>query len=344
MIRNTLALLILMSQSAFAEQTISLEPLSIEQAIQLAVDRNHDLRLSAIAVTNAKSSSVIASAAPNPTLTLQTFNINPRAGIGNGSLSNKTFDSTVRVDQLIERGDKRKLRMESSSYLEDATCNDFQDALRQLRVGVSQSYYDVLAAEEKLAIMRQTAALYDTSVDAAQKRLKSGDIASADVARLQVDASRAQNDAAQAAVDLVKARQGLAAMMGQIAYATKFKLSDSWPTIRIDAVTSLDSLVEGRADVLAVKSRLEAAMSARKLALASRSRDVSVGVQYEHFPASYANPQGSGNSYGIAVQIPLFVRYEFDGEIRAAEAAVDAAKENLEKTRDLARSDLMKDW
>jgi cobalt-zinc-cadmium efflux system outer membrane protein len=329
MIRNTLALLILMSQSAFAEQTISLEPLSIEQAIQLAVDRNHDLRLSAIAVTNAKSSSVIASAAPNPTLTLQTFNINPRAGIGNGSLSNKTFDSTVR---------------ESSSYLEDATCNDFQDALRQLRVGVSQSYYDVLAAEEKLAIMRQTAALYDTSVDAAQKRLKSGDIASADVARLQVDASRAQNDAAQAAVDLVKARQGLAAMMGQIAYATKFKLSDSWPTIRIDAVTSLDSLVEGRADVLAVKSRLEAAMSARKLALASRSRDVSVGVQYEHFPASYANPQGSGNSYGIAVQIPLFVRYEFDGEIRAAEAAVDAAKENLEKTRDLARSDLMKDW
>jgi cobalt-zinc-cadmium efflux system outer membrane protein len=93
---------------------------------------------------------------------------------------------------------------------------------------------------------------------------------------------------------------------------------------------------------LAAKFRLDAALASRKLALASRTRDVSVGVQYEHFPASDANSQGSGNSFGIAVQIPLFVRYQFDGEIRAAEIAVNAAEENLEKTRDLARSDLIR--
>jgi cobalt-zinc-cadmium efflux system outer membrane protein len=67
-------------------------------------------------------------------------------------------------------------------------------------------------------------------------------------------------------------------------------------------------------------------------------------VQYEHYPSSDVNPQGSGNSYGVALQIPLFVRYQFDGEIRAAEAAVDAASENLEKTRDLAFGDVMSSW
>jgi cobalt-zinc-cadmium efflux system outer membrane protein len=35
----------------------------------------------------------------------------------------------------------------------------------------------------------------------------------------------------------------------------------------------------------------------------------------------------------------LFVRYHYDGEIRAAEAALDAARETLEKTRDAARAD-----
>lgn len=344
MIRNTVVLLIFLSQSSFATQSVSLEGLTIEQAIQIAVERNHDLRLSNIAVSNAKAASVIASATPNPTLTVQTFNINPGAGIGAGSLRSKTVDSTVRIDQLIERGDKRKFRMENSSYLEEAARNDSHDALRQLRVGVSQSYYEVLAAEEKLDIMRQTAALYDNTVVAAQKRQKAGDIANADVARLQVDALRAQNDAAQAAADTSKARQTLAAMLGQIDYAKRIKLADSWPTSRFSATTPSDTSIERRADVLAAKSRLDAAMTARKLALAARTRDVSIGVQYEHFPASFANPQGGGNSYGIAVQIPLFVRYEFDGEIRAAEAGVDAAQEVLEKARDQARTELMKNW
>ena len=344
MIRNSVALLLLFSQPVYAEQSATLEELSIKQAIQIAMSSNHDLRLSTIAVANAKATSVIASAAPNPTLTIQTFNINPNAGIGSGNLSKKTIDSTIRLDQLIERGDKRKFRMENAFYLEKAVRSDFQDSLRQLRVGISQSYYDVLGAEEKLAILRQTVSLYEKSVAVAQKRLKAGDIASVDLARLQIDAARAQNDVTQAVADRIKTRQVLAAMLGQIADATKFKLTDSWPTSQFDAVKSLNILIERRSDVLAAKSRLDAALAARKLALASRNRDVSVGVQYEHYPASNANPQGSGNSYGIAIQIPLFVRYRFDGEILAAEAAVDAAKENIERTRDLARSDLMKNW
>ena len=155
---------------------------------------------------------------------------------------------------------------------------------------------------------------------------------------------RAQNDETQAEADLAKARQTLALALGKIAYATQIRLADGWPTTQFNATTPPEELIERRSDVLAAKSRLDAAMASRKLALASRSRDVSVGVQYEHWPTSKANAQGTGNSYGVAVQIPLFVRYQFDGEIRAAEVAVDTARQTLEKTRDLARSDLLKSW
>lgn len=344
MIRHLASLLVFFSQFSFAEPAVDLDRLSIEQAIRIAIDRNHDLRLSKIAVNNALAAKLMASQGPNPTLTVQTFNINSKVGFRGGSLRDKNVDSTFRVDQLIERGGKLELRVENSTYLEDAAHNDLHDVLRQLRVSVSQSYYDLLAGEEKLSITRQTALLFDSTVVAAQKRLKAGDIANSDVARLQVDALRAQNDVAQAGADLFRVRQALAGTLGQAAYAEQIKLIDTWPVTQVTTSALSENLIEQRPDVLAAKARLNASVAAQKLALAARTRDISVGLQYEHYPITKVNPQGSGNSYGVAIQIPLFVRHQFEGEIRVAESAVDTAQENLEKTRDIARIDLMKNW
>jgi len=344
MIRHIVLLALLLPLFSYAEQGIDLQKLSLDQAIQIAVEHNHDLRSSSFSVDSANAAIAIASAAPNPALTVQTFGINPGAGIGAGGVRNKTVDSVIRIDQLIERGGKREFRKENASHLEEAARDDLNNTRRMLRVSVAQSYYDLLAAEEKLAILRQTAVLYDSTVAAAQKRLKAGDIANADVARLQVDALRAQNDTVQAEADLGSARQTLALVLGRIAYAAQITLADRWPATQFDVGRPIQASIEQRPDVRAAMFRLEAALAQRKLAHASRTRDVSIGLQYEHYPNNDANPQGSGNSYGVALQIPLFVRYQFDGEIRAAEAAIDTARENLEKTRDLAFSDLMQSW
>ncbi len=335
---------LLNSKLSNADQMVAVQKLSLEQAITIAEEYNHDLRLSISSVTSAGAAKTIASAAPNPLLTMQTFNINPAAGIGAGNLRNKTVDSIIRVDQLIERGGKREFRTENAADLEEATRKDLEDMHRQLRVNVSQAYFDLLAAGEKREIMRQTVSLYESTVAAAQKRQKAGDIALADVARLQVDAMAAQNDAIQAESDIAKAKQALALVLGQTSSATAISLTDSWPAMQFTEVEPSVALIEQRADVLAAKARLDAALAARKLARASRSRDVSVGVQYEHFPPSDSNPQGSGNSYGVAVQVPIFARYSFDGEIKLAEAVVTQAQENLEKARDMARNDLANSW
>jgi cobalt-zinc-cadmium efflux system outer membrane protein len=82
-------------------------------------------------------------------------------------------------------------------------------------------------------------------------------------------------------------------------------------------------------------------MAAHKLALASRKADITVGIQAEHYPASIANPLGSGNSFGIALQMPLLARSAFAGEIRAADIAVDNARANLDKTRAIVRSEAL---
>ena len=335
---------LLCSTSAIAQSADALAGLTLPDAIRIASANNHDLRLANFAVETAGAAKVTAAASPNPSLTVQSFNINPAVGIGAGGLSEKTIDSTVRIDQIIERGGKRALRIDNATELEAATRNDLREAYRQLRISVTQAYYDMLAADEKRAITQETAALYDHTVAAAQKRQKAGDIAASEVARLQVDALRAQNDVIQSEADFIKARRTLALLLGKISRAAQLTLADHFPSAPFEADAPIEITAQQRPDVLAAQSRLRAAMAARKLALALRTRDVSVGVQFEHFPSNLTNTQGSGNSYGVAVQIPIFARYQFDGEIHTAELAVDAAAENLAKVQDQSRNDLLASW
>src|SRR5471032_3400132 len=357
------------------------QPITLQQAIASALEHNPDLRLSQLGVEGAAAQQTIAGAAPNPTLTLQSFNINANAGVGAGGLRSKTVDSAVRVDQLIERGGKRELRVENAAKLAAASGSDLRETRRQVRLLVSQAYYDLLAADGKLAITRESAQLFDRTVEAARKRQHAGDLAPADVARAQVDALRARNDVLQAESDLFVARQTLALLIGEPANAAQLTALDAWPdapgavtdNVASDGVNAsavntgassigvadvaggvnvgratagilndgdADGMLSRRPDVLAAQARFDAAQAARKLALAARSADITVGLQFEHYPTSITNTQGSGNSFGIALQIPLFVRYGYDGEIRAADVALDTARENMHRARVQARSEL----
>jgi cobalt-zinc-cadmium efflux system outer membrane protein len=317
------------------------QTLHLAQALALAQQHNHDLRLAAIATDSAAAAVTSAAAAPNPVLTLQTMNINPAAGIGSGNLRSKTVDSAVRVDQLIERGGKRRLRTAAATLQRDAAEADLADTRRQLRRDVGAAYYDLLAAQERAEITRAAAALAGNALDAAETRRRAGDLAGSDTARLRVDALHARNDADDADADLDEARRALALLLGVDA-PERLSAADAWPAMRTDADADADiaAAVERRADVAAARARVQAAQASRDLAVAGRTRDVTVGVQFEHYPVSAANPQGTGNSVGVAVQVPLFVRYGMQGEIRSAEAALDAANETLEKTRQSARADL----
>jgi cobalt-zinc-cadmium efflux system outer membrane protein len=71
-----------------------------------------------------------------------------------------------------------------------------------------------------------------------------------------------------------------------------------------------------------------AAENARELAKSQRVRDVSVGVQVERYPVG-----APATSYGLGVAFPLFLFYDFAGEIQAAEVSRHAALDALTKAR-----------
>ena len=333
--------------SAQAVLVEEIRALHREAAERIALRDNHDILLARIGIRAADAALEVANAAPNPTLTIQTAGINPRLGIGSGDLRSKTVDTSVRIDQLFERGGKRALRAQSAGFVSDAMRYDAADATRQVSQAVRQSYFDLLAAREKVSLVQRSAVLYEQTMDAARKRARAGDLAPADVSRLSVDALRASNDVVQAQADVVRARRVLAALMGHPEVAEVIDPADPWPALVNPPAVDVEEIVSGRADVQAARLRIASAERSWRLALASRTRDVSVGIQADHYPTSAGNQQGAGNSFSISLQVPLFVQYDFNGEIRAADISLAMARQTYEKTRDAARSEVLRvlhDW
>jgi len=317
--------------------------LSAAQAQALALERNYDLAIAKSTVASARANVLSAGAPPNPVLGLSTSSINLGGHNGSGPLWRKSVDSIVSVTQLIERGGKRELRRENAEHQVRAADADLRDVQRQLKLMVAAAYADLHAAQDRLAATRDAAQLLDAMLSATQARRKAGDIAGADVERVRVDALRARNEVASADAELQRARRALALLLNERERADVLEAADSWPALdeaTLPSAQSVQTIVDRRADVLAAAARVDAATAGTKLAESLRTRDVSVGVQYEHYPQPRSNDNSSGNTLGVSLQVPLFTRYYYEGEIGASLAALDTAKENLARTRAAAEADV----
>ena len=314
--------------------------LALSQAESMLQERNRDIQAARRAVEAARANTLSAGARPNPVLSIGISSINPQAGVGSGSYRDRNVDTAVRIDQVFERGNKQELRVATARGLEQASTEDFQDTFRQQRLALRQAYWDLRLAQERVEVLRDTAQLYDRTLAAAELRLKAGDIAQADVARIRVDALRAANDARGAQADLQRAQLNLGFLIGAERDAGGLRAADPWPSLDADSGVVTDELVESRPDVRAARLRIEAAQSARELARSLRTRDVSLGVQYDRYPISPGNGLGSGISYGVFMSVPLFARYHFEGEIARAESDLGAAEDALERARASARAEL----
>lgn len=293
--------------------------LSLSDAEALWQQNSHELRLGQGAVASATAGVQTAGQRPNPDLSLNTLSISPWSGYGSGSWLDKKMDTVLRIEQLIERGDKRTLRMRGAEARLEAARFDLDDIARQQRSTLHTAYYALRLAQERQALARDTAELYRRSAESGKLRLKSGDMAPVDLSRLQIDQARAEADARQAEADLHKARVDLGYLIGRSGDLADLEASDDWPSLEMQALAAAS--LDQRPDLEAAERRVKAAEADRALAHAKKSRDVTIGVQYEH------NLQNAPtNSYGFGISIPLFVWHEYEGDIAQAEADFDLAR------------------
>ena len=298
---------------------------TLAQAEALLVSNNRELQAARRAVESADAQRLIAGARPNAT-----FSVNS-TGIG----SNAKPDTVFRIDQPFERGNKRELRLDAAGGLQRAAHNDFLDALRQQLATMQGAYFDLKLAQEKAQTLAENAELFSGTLNAAQRRLKAGDLAPVDVAKVEVDYERAQNDARSAQAELARAQIALAYMLALETEAAGLRATDPWPGLERADPVALERSLDARPDVTAARERVQAAEKLRDLARAQRTRDVTLGAQYERFPGNIPS-----NSVGFGFAVPIFTGYDFSGDIQKAEVDRYAAMDALARGRAVALGEL----
>ncbi len=309
--------------------------LSLAQAQARVVDCNPEVRTLRAALAGAAADIRIAGQRPNPQLTLGAGSVG--RSLGSGSLWDKTFDHSVRIDQLIERGGKPALRRAAAEAARAAARADVADALRRAMSAVAHAHQDLWAAQGRRAQLLQAAGFSEESLRLLDQRVRAGDAPALDATRFRLDDARLRADLRQAEGEGHDLQRQLALLIGAAAVAEQLQpQAADLDAARGAALAAAADDIDRRPDVVAARSRVDAATQARDLAAAARTRDVSVGVAFDHWPTTAANSSGTGNTVSVSVTVPLFVRHGFEGEVARAEADLDNARETLRRVREAA--------
>ncbi len=308
------------------------------------IDRcNPDVVLARRAVAAANADQQVALERPNPNMTVGIGYINPLLGLGAGSLPDKTVDSSIRLEQLIERAGKPQLRRKIADRSADASRLDLSEIVRQQHSAALLVLIDLAAATRRAEILDEIVHFYAETERANARRSVSGDLAPINAQRQAVEATRSRADLQQTKSDMKRAQIALSVLLAWEPFAQQL-IAD---TVVLDPPDPSKMTAEQfdpntRPSVRALLARAFAAQASVDLAKAQSKADVTLGFQFDHFPQSAANPTGSGNTYAFSLGIPLLVRHAFEGEVTRATSDAEGLSESVQRARAAALSEWMR--
>lgn len=320
--------------------------LSLDKALARVTDCHPELRGQRALLAAADADVRVAGQLPNPQLTVGAGSLS--RNLGRGSLWNKTFDHSLRIDQLIEGGRKPALRRAVAESTRQAVLADVADAQRRAAAVVAHLHQDLWAAQSRDQQLEQSVALSSQALRLLEQRVRAGDAPALDASRFRLDDARLRADLRQAQAEAFDLQRQLALSIGATPVAGQLQAQAhdpaAWPVAQNDMPGDLASdaatqAADRRPDVAAALARVRAAEQARDLAAAARTRDISVGAQFNRYPSSDSNPSGSGNTVSFSISVPLFVRHANDGELARAEADLNIAREAWRRSRDAVLSE-----
>lgn len=315
--------------------------MSLVQALQ-AAQNNLDVSLARSAQAGAQGDITAADRAPTPVLSTKAASIDLQNGLGSGNLiRDKRVDKAFGLDWTYERGNKRELRTQAAQRLASAAQQDVEEIKVQQQITTAAAYFDLLAAQERIEQVGQISRSAAQLASTASRRVQAGDLATQDQVRLEIEAQRASTDLATAQLDRQRAALQLAQLTG-FTGAGMLQAQADWPARQNLQATPPESTypsVETRADVRAATQRVEAARVALDVASAQKTRDITVGASFDHYPGT------STRQLEFRAQLPLngfLGSYNFQGEIAKAQSQLNQAEDALEKTRRNAAADFQR--
>lgn len=278
--------------------------------------------------------------------------VNSRIGAGliNDSRLFNHAGMGITLSQLISDFGRTRNLVKNSSFLAQASQQDYQASRFDVVLGVDQAYYEVLLAQQLVRVAQETVktrqAVVDQVTELAKNQLRS-----------QVDVSFAAVNLADAKLMLLRAQDRLQTAFASLAQtlgtdqAVQYTLVDQPmpplppPTpdaLIAEAFQNRPELASYRLQTNAAQSFVEAERDLKRPTLSL----IGVGGALPYIHPGDANPgiPLTYESVAVNLQIPIFNGFLFTSRRRAAEYQLQATEQRSRDLRDRIARDVRAAW
>jgi cobalt-zinc-cadmium efflux system outer membrane protein len=307
-------------------QTLAQKPgavtISLDNAIQLALQHNHNLLAARTTIQQSEAEETTANLRPNPVLIgdAQFLPIFQPSQFSSDYIDN-TAQFDLGVSYLFERGKKRQHRLQAARDITAVTRSQVSDNERSLAFSVASQFINVELAESTLELAMQDLKSFQNSVDISQARYNAGDIGEGDLLKVKLQLLQFQADVSTAQLARVQGLSDLRQLLGYESIAADYDVAGAfdYQPVKGNLEDFEAKALQNRPDLRAALQGVTAANSQYELQKAIGKRDITGQANYTH--VSYTN---SVSLFG-QIQLPIFDRNQ--GEIARAGYAITQAQE-----------------
>lgn len=286
--------------------------LSLDVAISLALQANPELAIAISERDAVKGMQIQAATVPNPSLS--TYIEDTRSS---------TRQTTIEVSQPFELGGKRAARVAAADvrYAVASTLIELKRA--EIRAATMKAFYEVLIAQEHMALSQSLLELAQRVQSAASKRVKAGKISPVEEIKSKVAESTVKIELSQMAAQLATSRIKLSGFWG--ASLPRFSMVvgqlDLFPVV--PQLAELHARQESSPAIKLAKLEIEQRESLVNIEDSKRTPDLTLSV------GARRNEELGLNQAIIGLSIPIPVYDRNQGNLQEALSRTNKARDEL---------------
>jgi cobalt-zinc-cadmium efflux system outer membrane protein len=325
----------LLGQPATGQTPPAPVAVTLDGAIQMALQHNHNLLAARTTVQQSEAQEITANLHPNPTVFTDWEYlplIHPSGGI-----LDYLHDSTegdLGLSYLFERGHKRQRRLEAAKDATAVTRSQVADNERSLTFQVAQLFINAQLAQSTLELAQQNLKSYQSTIDISESQYKSGGISENDYLKIKLQSLQFQQDVEQAQLAKAQALSDLRQLLGYESVPAGYGVAGAFDyqplTFTLGDLQA--KALANRPDLRAAVQGVAAAGSQHELAKADGKVDVTASGNYSHVNGT------SAATFAVSVPLPIFNRNQ--GEIARTRSAITQAQQQQAATQGQALTDV----
>jgi cobalt-zinc-cadmium efflux system outer membrane protein len=327
--------LALFSHPALGQPPQAPATITLDQAIQIALQQNHNLLAARTTVQQNVAQEITANLRPNPTVFTDWQYLplyKPEGGIF--AYLRDSTQADLGLSYLFERGKKRQHRLLAAKDATAVTRFGVQDNERSLTLQVAQLFINVQLSESTVDLAQQNLKTYQNTVDISESKYKAGGISENDFLKIKLQMLQFQQDLQQAQLARVQALSDLRQLLGYEAVPADYTVAGAfdYQPLTLTLGDLQTKALENRPDLRAAALGVTAAGSQHELAKANGKVDVTAAGNYSHANGA------SALTFSVSVPIAIFDRNQ--GEIARTQYAITQAQQQQAAARGQVMTDV----